>query len=59
MSIKWAGNGITTEAFSLSKPCSQIHSTLLGDKVDYGIGLSYRPTSLCSLAGQCDNPMPL
>jgi hypothetical protein len=31
---------------------SQIHSLLLGDKVDYGIGLSYRPASLCSLTGR-------
>jgi hypothetical protein len=34
------------------------HDVNLGDKVDNGIGLSYRPTSLCSLTGQCDNPMP-
>jgi hypothetical protein len=26
----------------LSNPCSQIHSLLLEDKVDYGIGYSYR-----------------
>jgi hypothetical protein len=26
--------------------------------VDSGIWLSYRPTSLCSLAGRYDNPMP-
>ncbi len=30
----------------------------LGDIVDSTIGLSYRPDSLCSLAGRCDNPMP-
>jgi hypothetical protein len=30
----------------------------MGDKVDSGIGLSYRPASLCSLAGLYDNPMP-
>ncbi len=30
-----------------------------GDKVDYGIGLSYPPTSLVSLTGRYDNPMPL
>jgi hypothetical protein len=28
----------------------------LGDKVDSEIGLSYRPASLCSLAGRYDNP---
>jgi hypothetical protein len=28
------------------------------EKVDYGIGLSYWPTSLCSLTGLYDNPMP-
>ncbi len=39
--------------------CSQIHSPWLGDKVDSGIGLSYRPASLCSqLAGRYDNPLP-
>ncbi len=32
--------------------------SLLGDKVDSGIGLSYRPASLCSLAGRYDNLMP-
>jgi hypothetical protein len=37
---------------------SQIHSPLLGAKADYGIGLSYRPASLCSLTGRYDNPMP-
>ncbi len=26
--------------------------------VDSGIGLSYRPASLCSLADRLDNPMP-
>ncbi len=29
-----------------------------GDKVDFGIGLSYWPLSLGSLAGRYDNPMP-
>jgi hypothetical protein len=38
--------------------CSQIHSPLIGDKVDSGIGLSYRPVSLCSLSGRYDNTMP-
>ncbi len=33
-------------------------SLVWGDKVDSGIGLSYRPASLCSRAGQYDNPMP-
>jgi hypothetical protein len=28
-----------------------------GDKVDYGIGLSYRPASLCSLTGRYDMSM--
>jgi hypothetical protein len=28
-----------------------------GDKVDYGIMLSYRPVTQCSLVGRCDNPM--
>ncbi len=38
---------------------SQIHSSLLGDKVDYGIGLSYRPAILCSLTGRYDSQMLL
>jgi hypothetical protein len=29
-----------------------------GDIVDSGIGMSYRPASLCSLAGRYDNRMP-
>jgi len=29
-----------------------------GDKVGYGIGLSYWPASICSLSGRYDNPMP-
>ncbi len=37
--------------------CSQINIPLLLDKVDYGIGLSYRPASLCSLTGRYGNPM--
>jgi hypothetical protein len=28
------------------------------DKVNSDIGLSYRPTRLCSLAGRYENPMP-
>jgi Pyruvate/2-oxoacid:ferredoxin oxidoreductase delta subunit len=35
-----------------SETSSQIHSPLLGDKVDYGMGLSYRPASLCCLTGR-------
>jgi hypothetical protein len=31
---------------------------LWGDKVDSGIGLSYRPATLCSLEGRHDNPIP-
>ncbi len=44
---------IKANAFS-----SQIHSPLLGDIVDSGLGLSYRPACLCSLAGRYDSPMP-
>ncbi len=29
--------------------CNQIHSPFIGDKVAYGIRLSYRPASLCKL----------
>jgi len=40
--------------------CSQILIPWLGDKVDSGIGLSYRPARLhrLRLAGWYDNPMP-
>jgi hypothetical protein len=31
----------------------------MGDKVGSGIGLSYRPVSLCSLAGRYDNDNPM
>jgi hypothetical protein len=37
---------------------SQIHSPWLGDIVDSGIGLFYRPANLCILAGRNDNPIP-
>ncbi len=37
--------------------CNQIHSPLLEDEVDCGIGLSYRLAILCSLTGRYDNPM--
>ncbi len=33
-------------------------NTWTGDIVYFIIGLSYRPVSLCSLAGRYDNPMP-
>jgi hypothetical protein len=36
----------------------QIHSSLLGDKADYVIRLSYRPASLCSLTGRYVNFIP-
>jgi hypothetical protein len=39
--------------------CSQIHSPHdWGDKIDSGIGLSYRPIRLHRQAGRYDNPMP-
>ncbi len=37
---------------ALSAACIQIRSPLPEDKVDWGIGLSYRPASLCSLKGR-------
>jgi hypothetical protein len=46
--------------FTAAQPCSQIRSPLLADKVDYGIGLSYRPIhhpTICSLTSRYDNPM--
>jgi hypothetical protein len=36
-----------------------MHSPLRGDKVDYGIGLSYRPASLSSLTGRYENPIAI
>jgi hypothetical protein len=40
-----------------SETCPEFIVPKWVDKVDSGIGLSYRPASLCSLAGRCDNPM--
>ncbi len=33
-----------------------MNPVVIGDTVDSGIRLSYRPASLCSLAGRYDNP---
>jgi hypothetical protein len=44
--------------WSDSENSSQIHSPWLGYIVESDIGLSYRPASLCSLAGLYDNTMP-
>jgi hypothetical protein len=44
--------------FLISHSCSKIHSPWLEYIFDSGIGLSYRPASLCSLAGRYDNPVP-
>ncbi len=41
------------------RTCSQILSPWLGDKVDSGTGLWYRPACLRSVAGRYDIPMPL
>ncbi len=43
-------SGLWVSEWQLS--CGQIHSPWLGDIVDSGIRLSYRPASLCSLAGR-------
>ncbi len=40
------------------KPVDEFSPRRGGDKVDYGIGLSYRPSRLHWLAGRYDNPMP-
>jgi hypothetical protein len=40
-------------------PVAKFIVPVLGDIVDSGIGLSYRPASLCNpLAGRYNNPMP-
>ncbi len=44
--------------WALSWTSSKIHSLWMGDIVDSGIGLLYRPASLFSLGGRYDNPMP-
>jgi hypothetical protein len=44
--------------FQLSVLSSEIHSPYLGDKVNSGIGSSYRAASLCSLTCRYDNTMP-
>jgi hypothetical protein len=41
-----------------SKPEGQFIVPDLGDKVDYGIALSYWPVRLHRPAGQFDNPVP-
>jgi hypothetical protein len=53
----YAGTDYNNLTLFHSQLCSQIHSTLMGDKVDCGIGWSYRPASLCSLMGRYDNPV--
>ncbi len=55
--ICWVGRGYTQLKMEYSAS-SQIHSPWMGDIVDSGIGLSYRPTSLRSLAGRYNNPLP-
>ncbi len=51
---------IKYDLFFLSRrqSCSQIPSPWIGDIVNSGKGLSYRPASLGSLVGWYDNPMP-
>ncbi len=56
-SLKFPQKG-DPELFSTIPASSQIHRPWLGDKVDPGIGLSYRPDRLLGLAGRHDNPMP-
>jgi hypothetical protein len=47
----------TTSLLNTAKQtCNQIHSPWLGDKVDSGIGRSYRSASLCSLGGPVRQP---
>ncbi len=41
-----------------SNPVTNFIVPYFGDKVDSGIGLSYRPAKLHRLAGRYDNPMP-
>ncbi len=48
-------SGLWVSEWQLS--CGQIHSPWLGDIVDFGIRLSYRPASLCSLAGRHGMPV--
>ncbi len=39
-------------------PVAKFIVPALGDTVDTGIGMSYRPASQCSLAGRYDKPLP-
>ncbi len=66
-SKRYVGHGsLCSMELTLNLPSLQVHSSLLakfvvpdwGDKVDSDIGLSYRPASLCSVAGRYDNTMP-
>jgi hypothetical protein len=51
-----SGSG-NKKSILVSKSWGQILSPWLGDIVDSGIGMLYRPASLCSLAGRYDNPL--
>ncbi len=49
-------NSFTAPSISLA--VAEFIDPWLGDKVNSGIGLSYRTASPCSLAGRYNNPMP-
>jgi hypothetical protein len=53
------GQAVTRRLLSCLISVAEFIDLCLGDKVDSGIGLPYRPASPCSLAGRWyDNPMP-
>ncbi len=53
------GNSNFSLSLQVAHSWRQILSPWGGDRVDSGLGLSYRPTSLCSLAGRYNNPICL
>jgi hypothetical protein len=59
--INREGNGrddiLSEEHFENSKPVAKFLVPDWGDIVGSGIGLSYRPSRLHRLAGQCNNPL--
>ncbi len=56
-SHRWPSGSWKREKRTVRWTRGQILSPWLGDIIDSGMGLSYRPASLCSLAGRYDNPM--
>ncbi len=57
LTASWSAVLSTYSSIAERYHCPAAKFLVLGDKVDYGIWLSYRPASLCSRAGRY-HPMP-